>query len=111
VRWGTLKRTQNRLQHALDILENLTIPKPNDAIAFQAQFDRAQIVRRFSLAVLAAVKLDNKLLRGTGEIGDTPADWMLAAKPPLRTFLTQRSPEQPFDVCCFATEPARNECP
>jgi hypothetical protein len=59
--------------------------------------------------VLASVKLDNKLLRWAGEIGDTPADWMLAAKSPLWTSLTQRSPEQPLDVCCFTTEPARNE--
>ncbi len=58
MRWGLFEGAADRLQHAVEVFENLVIPEPDDAVAMSRELDVAPIVG-ISLGVLTAVELDH----------------------------------------------------
>jgi hypothetical protein len=107
---GYFQRSLNRLQHAIEIIENLVVPKSDDAIAMRRKLGTAPLVCRHLLAMLAAIEFDHQLARGTGKVGDASADRMLTTKLPWRKALAQATPQHSFDIRGISAEAPRDLC-
>jgi hypothetical protein len=109
VRWGTLELAHNDFQHAVEILDYVAVPEPNDPIAPLGQFGAPPFIGVPLFAMLTAIELDHKLSRGAGEVGDALADRMLAAKSPVRQVFPGRKPEDSLDIGGVAAKLARHD--
>ena len=109
MRWGTPERPLNRLQYAIDIVEHIAVPEPENAVPVPEQFRCAGSVGFVPLAMLAAIELDHQLVRGTREIGDAAADRMLPPELPFRQPFSQGSPDNQLDVRGIAAKPSRSQ--
>jgi hypothetical protein len=69
-----------RFQHTLEVLQNIAVPKAQNAIATRLKPSRARLIVSDPVVVLAAVDLDQQAMRQTGEIDDVWADRNLAPK-------------------------------
>ena len=74
-----LVRQQNGLDHTLGIAQNVIVSEPDHAPALAFEQHRAPFVRHI-LRVLAAIRLDDEVVSGAGEVGDIIANRMLPAK-------------------------------
>jgi hypothetical protein len=108
--WGRFELAANRFQHAVEIIENIVIPKPDDTIAMKYQFGAASVVRVHSLGMLTAIEFDDELARGASEIRNTASDRMLPAKLPGDDALAQRSPEDLFDIRSLSAQAPCDLC-
>jgi len=98
VRWGLAKRTGNRRQDAVEIIEHVAVPEPKNAIAMPRELVAATIIGVLFKSVLAAVELDCELMLRAGEVDDAPSDRMLPPKLPADKTLSQSVPEDALDV-------------
>jgi hypothetical protein len=109
VRWGCFKFAAYRLQHAVEIVENLIVPKPDDAVAVTRELGAALIVCVHPLRMLTAIELDDQLAGRAGEIGDTSSDRMLPPKLPRLDALAQGAPENPLDIRALPAQAPRDQ--
>jgi hypothetical protein len=70
----------DRLQDAVNVLVEIGIPEPHNAITlcFEPRLPLPVAGRDVAARMLAAVKLDNKSSRQTGKVGDVRSDGNLA---------------------------------
>jgi hypothetical protein len=70
-----LNGSEDRIEHALEILEDLNIPEPQDAVALTGKPSVTQLVCGSirSKAVLLTIEFDDQTRSMTHEIGDIPA--------------------------------------
>jgi hypothetical protein len=111
VRWGVFERAAHRLQHVIEMLENLVVPESDDAVATARELGAPSLVRGHPLGMLPAVEFDDELARRTGEIGNPPTNRMLPAEFPRHDALAQRPPEDALDIRRLAPEASRDLCP
>jgi hypothetical protein len=82
VRWGAVEGEADRLEHAIQIVENVIVPEPKHAIAALTQFRATAMIRILTEHVLVTIKLDGELCLRTCKIDDARANGMLASKFP-----------------------------
>ena len=70
----------NGLEHGLDIIFYLVIPKADHSIPLGFKIGRAFGIRVFLIQMLAAIHFDNEFLSRRAEINDEGTDGMLPAK-------------------------------
>jgi hypothetical protein len=75
---GLSKLAQQHLQSALDILEHLVVPDPDNAIAKRLQFGIAFAVR-WAVGMLTAINLHDQPALATKKIHIKPTDRFLPA--------------------------------
>jgi hypothetical protein len=92
------------LQHAVKILQNIVIPKPQHTVTLLRQFIAALLIFGYLLGVLSAIEFDHQLACRTGKIGDATTDRVLATKFPRRKALAQSAPENLFDIGRVASQ-------
>ena len=74
------------------MVEHIVVPEPNDAIPVTGELRRAERVGFLLVGVLTAVKLDDELSRGTGEVGDATPDRVLPPEFPSWTPFSKGAP-------------------
>jgi hypothetical protein len=109
VRWGPFELAAYRLQHAVKVVENVVVPKPDDAVPVTRELGAALVVGFHPFAMLTAIKLDDQLARRAGEIGNTSTDRMLPPKLPWYDALAQGSPENPLDIRALLAQASRDQ--
>ena len=82
MRWGTFQFPPDRLKDPFEVLEDLVVPEPGDAVTVPRQLCLARGITARLAAMPPAIELDHQLARRTGKIGDPPPDWMLPAELP-----------------------------
>ena len=99
MRWGRrFEGAGDRLQYAVEIVENIIVPKADDAVAVTRKLGTTSFISIRLRAMLTAIELDHELARRAGKIGDPLSDWMLSPKLPRYDAFAQGSPENPFDI-------------
>jgi hypothetical protein len=111
VRWGSLKRLKHYLQNSIEVVDDLIVPEPDNAIAAAGQFDRALSVGLGVCRVLSAVQLDHQFPRRAGEVDYAAADRVLTAEFPGRPHGPQCLPQPLLDIGGIASQPARHHGP
>jgi hypothetical protein len=79
-------RSQNGLDHAIGIVENIVVPKPEHFPALTFEPSCSACVRCV-VAVLTTIGFDRQLVLGAGEVDDETAQRMLPPK-----FVSRQSP-------------------
>ena len=106
--WGDLRAGgANDFEYALDILENLIVPKSQNSKAFATEPGSSFSVGVDPQRMLAAVDFDDEFCLETNEIGDKGSDRGLAAK--MMTVdlpASQMGPKALFRVGHLATKRA-----
>ena len=77
-----------RLQDTFEIIQNVAVPKPDDAVTVTHKYGGALAIGACLFRMLSAIELDYQLACRTGEICDVPTDRMLAAELPRQGALT-----------------------
>jgi hypothetical protein len=70
----------NHFEHAIDILQDIVVPKSQDAVAFGFQESRSACVSRNLPSVLSAIQLDYELETMTHKINNVATEMHLPAK-------------------------------
>ncbi|MGY2811004.1 hypothetical protein ACVIHF_007734 [Bradyrhizobium sp. USDA 4506] len=86
-------------EHGIQILTDLRIPEPDDAISFPLQplLSRTIALRHFIVIVVSTVQLDDESLGRAEEIDDVRANRCLPSKMrSVRWQLSQRAPQDSF---------------
>ena len=102
---GRFERAPQRLQDAIEVVKNLTIPKPHDAIPVTPEFGATPSICIHALGMVTAIQFDNQLACRAGETRNILPDRMLPPKFPRREALAQGSPGNPFDLRALAAQP------
>ena len=108
---GAFELAANGLGHAFEIAVYVAVPKSYDTIAMSSDLGSPQFIRAGIIHVLTAVELNRELSRGTREVGDAPADWMLPPEFPRREFLPKCVPQPSLDIGRIAAKPSRPNGP
>ncbi len=86
---------QNRFENAVNVSENVVVPKPNDVIAPFLQNARAFGILGCALAMLAAVDLDDEFQIERDEVDDIIANRLLSFElDSFKPAATQSRPQQ-----------------
>jgi hypothetical protein len=112
VRWGLPQSSKNGRKNAVEIVDDLVVPEPDNPISVVRQFDRTCGLGVPPVGVLAAVELDRQLAGRAGEVHHATPDRVLAPKLPLRAEASpgaspgtsQCLPKPPFDLCGIASQ-------
>ena len=86
--------SRNPLYDRIGVLQHLVVPEPQDTIPEPLQKLRPLSVNFTLLGVLAAVDLDDELVRQRAEIHDVGADGLLAPEPHAGDLSCTQSPPQ-----------------
>jgi hypothetical protein len=105
---GDFKLPANRLQHALNVLHYIPVPKPDHAIASLGDFLAPPLVCASSKRVLTAIELNDQLRCRTGKIHDVSANWMLATESIRELELAQLPPQALLSLRHVSPQPARD---
>jgi len=96
-----IKRRVDHVQNAVRILNDVVVPKSQDAIALAFEPARPHIVASgiFCFAVLRAIEFDDEPSGHAGEIGDVVSNRHLAAEmPAVQLECPEQAPEFAFSV-------------
>jgi len=72
---------QNHLQYAVEIIDGIAVPEPDDRPALFFQKGRSSTVINLRIDMLGTIKLDRQFCRSTGNIDDIGSNDKLAREP------------------------------
>jgi hypothetical protein len=101
-------RSQNLLQHAIGVLNNVIIPKSQNEITLRFQHRSPILITCLLLVMLSAIKLDDELGVSTAEVGNEAINRHLSLElPTSETAIAQSKPEQPLCIGLSPTQTPR----
>jgi hypothetical protein len=101
------KRLIDPLQHIINVDENLSIPKPNHAVAAPLEQLRTPRIFRCLVKVLSAVEFDHELRVRACKVSDEVSDRELPPEAELaESFGSETGPQLLFRVSLIAAQPA-----
>ncbi len=107
MRWGFLNLALDNFKHAIEIFENLIIPKADHTIAAFCQSSRTHSIRSGLFDMLASIQLDDQLSRRTGKVGDVISKGVLTTESHRNNAFPKSIPEHPFDIRAVTTKVSR----
>lgn len=91
---------QNSIKYSIEIIQNLMIPEPDDAITTLLEPGRPRLIRTALFHVLTTVQFDDQLFVKADEVNDERSDRFLATElMAVDIAAAKLAPEFPFSFC------------
>ena len=72
------ERVQNFLKHAVDVLQDVIVPKPQNQISHRLQYPCPIHIFNGSCSMLSSIELNDETSIGTTKINNVTIDWHLS---------------------------------